>query len=531
MPRAREVRDTFETLISQNNAVITSLDATMSRTTSLRSDVERTLTAQLESIAARLMNPVNYEALDKLASISGAVNVGKAYDEAIAASAKARADYTTYSETNGDSITLNSKLQAKQKEVSDAELKNGEIKAALSGIHSQLAPTMQFMQKYPGKQGFVKQQDVDYFTSKSGIKHAWAWLTDSHYRQGRKLLQDYTARGVSTVDLWASEQAYVTEGEGLHSRIARLKDERDTLQRKGDEARRLLSLVIEDGEITYRMKKEIVSQLRDKATINRAVIMLPDYVSDNVLESWVKVDAYSRMNARLEGQKKGIQSVNNSLNKPMSKLNKAVRHNVTKDIRIDLKDTIAKVQTAQVASRHLATEVSKANGRIDAFSAKNPRTQLQAATAGLPVGNTPRGALYDTTDIFMMYMIYSMITPDTTVNVASVVDPAAVHMTLGIPDAAATAAGLDVGNLVPQLDASTLSGLESMGGNISIDTGNLDSLVGNIDVSVPDFGSLDISVPDVSISVPDISVPDISIDTGGWGGGGSDFGGGGGGFD
>lgn len=528
MPRAREVRDTFQTLISQNNSVIGTLDATISRTSDMRSTAQRTLDMQLESIANRLMDPVNYAALDKLAGVSGAVNVGKAYDQAVAASAKAREDYASYSATHGDSIALNTSLQAKQKEVADAELQQSAIKAALSGIHPKLKASMDFMAKYTGKAGMVTQADVDYFSSKKGIAHMWAWATDGHYRNGRRILRDYADKGLSTVELWQQEKDYVHQGEGLHGRITRLKDERDSLQRKSDEARRLQSLIVSDSDIAFRMKKEICGQLRDKNTINRAAIILPEFVGEGVLESWVKVDAYQRMAARLEGQKKGLKTVNDSLNKPMSKLNKAVRHNVTKDIRIDLKDTIAKVQTAQVASRHLATEVGKANARIDLFSAKNPRIQLQAANAGLPMGNSPRGALYDTTDLFMMYMVFNIIATDSS-SVIPAVDPAAVHMTLGIPDAAASAAGLDVGNLVPQLDASTLSGLEGLGGNINIDTANLDSLLSNIDVSVPDFGSLDISVPDVSISVPDISVPDISISTD-WGGGGFD-GGGIGGFD
>jgi hypothetical protein len=130
-------------------------------------------------------------------------------------------------------------------------------------------------------------------------------------------------------------------------------------------------------------------------------------------------------------------------------------------------------------------------------------------------GGTPRGSAHDATDLFMMYMIFSLLDRE---SVAAPIDAAAVHMTLGINETIAKAGDIDLAAMSPQLDIQTLDSLNGIDG-INLDAGSLDAALSGIDVNVPD-----INIPDVVISMPDISI-DVGGFSGGFDGGfgGGDF--------
>lgn len=154
MARPREVRDTFQTLIEQNRTVISGIEVTMSRTADLRDEVGDVFKRQLESVAQRLMRGPDREALAVLASISGEKNIATAYDEAVAASENARAEYDAYVEKHGNTVELNSKLQEKTRELADINLKASVVEDALDGIKSDLSKAKIFMKDYPEKKAW-----------------------------------------------------------------------------------------------------------------------------------------------------------------------------------------------------------------------------------------------------------------------------------------------------------------------------------------------------------------------------------------
>ncbi len=514
MARPREVRDTFQTLIGQNQKVIAALDTTLTQTRKQRAALQKVLLGQVQDIATRLLEPLDRASLDKLASVSGSKNIGHAYDAAIAAGVVAQREYDSYVDLHGDEKALRKVLQDAQHALSDANGRTLHTTSARARLGRDLVPAQDFAKAYPGKCGLSSQSDVDYFSSKKGLSHIWAAMTDAHYRKGRALLKLYAQSGLSTVALFAKDAELAQTLKDQSAEAAHLTAQAEKADTTLDRAETLAKNLVTEADIIARLHTDIVSQLRDRVTLDRANILLPAHVTADLIEKQVKIDALERLERRLGAQEQGLKKVNTSLSAPISKLNTAVSRGVHKDIRIDLPDTVAKVRRAQVAGQYLASEGAKATTRIARFSHTSPRLQMAATQAGLPA---QRSSEMSVSEMLTMYLVYDMLA--TSAGDLPAVDAAAVQMTLGVPEAVSAAADIDLATLAPQLDAQTLQGLEGLGGGI--DVSSLDSVVSSIDVSVPDIGSIDVSVPDVSISVPD-----IHVDTGSSWDSGSSFGGG-----
>lgn len=507
--RPREVRDTFKTLISQNGVVQQEVDAAANDAGRRHSEADNALTFQLENIAGRLYDLMDRDAFVKLASVSGAGDIGRKIDAARAAAVEAQEAYEAFVAVNGAKTEIDVQLKLKKAALTNLDIVLEEAKKSYATIGGKLDVVSTFATKYgagaySSRNCLQTEADAAYFSSKKGFPHLWALTFDAHYREGRAVLRHYAKLGTTPAALWAEEKAHVAIYEPKYSDRTQLEGEIKQLTATATEIDRLSKQIASEADIRRTMLAEIVKQLDDKTTFSRAAVVLPEYVSDAVVEARVKADAFQRVQERLVAQSAGLDKMSANLNKHMYKLDRAVSRAPSKDIKIDLPDIARKYQGQQVLNRHLAQEAVKANARIGAFSTTSPRVQMRRANDNI---NTT-SSTYDPLDVWTMYMIWSLL--DTN-SLAGAVDPAAVQMTLGIPEAAALAADIDMANLSPNIDVASLNELNGM----NIDAGNLDSLMSDINISIPD------------ISVPDISVPDISIDTGSVGG----FDGGGGGFD
>ena len=513
MAQVREVRDTFSKLINDNNKAVGKLQESIRDIQGKRDATEKTYETMVDRFAGSLFWPsLDEENLGKLsASLGNSIDFVQTFKDAMTASREAEIRLNALTATHGEETTLEEKVRNIQQHINTAEGKEEKLRTSIAYADRALSAVDVFNKD--AKEGAPKlnEAEIGYFSSKSGFAHAWSWLVNSHYREGRALIKEMKNDGDDIVTL---QKGLVADTPALADAkvvTQALVADRKEVEAPLKEIRDAAEGVFTEQQIAEGMKLQVTGLLADRDFFNKLAIDMGGAFPSSAVELRAKLEGFDKLEDGANKSIKGLQSASANLDKHMYKINKAANKKPYMDVKVDV-EKIKKGYNAQaVLATHKAEEIKKASTSIDTYSG--------------PVSPVYVG--YNPLDFYMGFMISDMLNHShhdhghavaaaadagsgltDAASAASAIDPAVINDTLGIPDNIATDMNLDLDNLTPALSDSELS---SLGDSFNDAAGNLD--VGSLDV-----GSFD---------VPDISVPDISIDIGSIDvGGGFDFGGG-----
>lgn len=507
-----KVRDTFKSLINDNNKAVGKLRESIRDIQGKRDATEKTYDTMIDRFAGSLFWPsLDDENLGKLsASLGNSIDFVQTFKDAMTASREAEIRLNALTATHGEESKLEEKVRSIQQQVNKAEEKEEKLETAIRTATRALSPVDEF--NAGAKEGAPKlnEADIGYFSSKSGFAHVWSWMVNSHYREGRAVIKEMTQGGNDIVALQKNLAADTAALPDAKVVTQALIAERKEVEKPLAEIRETASGVFTEQQIADGMKLQVAGLLADRDFFNKLASEMGPAFPSAAVELRAKLEGFDKLEDGANKAIKGLESASKNLDKHMYKLDKAARNKPSHDVKIDL-DKIKKGYNAQaVLATHKAGEIKKASTSIDTYSGPSSPTY---------VGYSPL-------DFYMGFMIADMLNhshhdhghavaaaADAGTSVseaassAALVDPAVINDTLGIPDNIATDMNLDLDNLAPALSDADLSSLgDSFNGAAGLDLGNVD--VGSFDV-------------------PDISIPDISIDVGSIDvGGGFDFGGG-----
>ena len=480
----RDVKNTFEEILGENARVMKELDTTISYTNSDIETVNDLYSRALDKFVTAQIRPMNSEMLKTFSVQTGFLrDFEEEYKTNVANSRAAEIRLNGLTTTHGEENAIRGKL----KKLNDENEKLDGESAALQGNIKTLSKLLQPVDafnaqtedRYAGKPK-LDAEGIDYFSSKKGIAHVWAWLTDWHYHQGRKLIKSFAEQGaeipVTQADLAGSKGAL----EEKKTKIAEVTTAAAGVDAVLKDVRSTSLQVVSEHTLRENLKKAIVATFDDEKFFNKVAKKLGGKFPVFIVEQRAKLDNLRKLQGAAQKSKQTVQQAGGKLDKHMSKLRKAASRSGSTQITIDLKGIKTSFAGMQQGVRTQATQVRQTSASVRDYNFSSSNNN---AASSAPAGGVDPLMMMA---VIMMTDIHHVSTPD----VSSVGD--------------------------------------SFNG-ASIDAAGIDSAVniGNLDVSVPDIS---VSVPD--ISVPDISVPDISISDFG-GGGGYDGGGGGfsGGFD
>lgn len=496
VPKPREVRDTFETLINDNNAAIAELENSIREIKGNRAPVESLYGRMIDRFAESLLWPsLDEAALGKIRDASGGkADFAAAYRQQMADSRQAEIRLNGLTATHGEMNGLEDRMRDLQRRVNEAESAQERIGRAVAKKAGVLRPVGRFNDDAPKDAPKLEEGSIGYFSSKSGFAHVWSWMFNSHYRHGRAIIRDIEQNGVSIVALQKELKEEKAGHAAAEQATQALVGQKLAVEKPFREMKAVAAQVFTEEQIVGGLKKEMLSMLEDRAFFNKVAAAMGESFPSHAIELRAKLEGLDKLE---RGARKGIaqlQDTSRRLKEPMGKLNKAISRKPGMNVKVDLDKTRKGVKAQQVLAKHKASEIKKAGKSIGDYRHSGS------------YGPAPAGP--DILDIYLGFMIFDMLAHDHHAGAAAAVaavDPAVVNETLGISDSVAADAGIDVGNLSPALSGDELSGLGDAFNGAALDVGSLD--VGTFEV------------PDV----PDISVPDI--DAGGFDLGGIDIGG------
>lgn len=489
----REVKSTFEDILGENTRVLSELDKTISYTQSDIDSVNELYTRALDKFVTGQLRPMNSEMLTTLSGLTGGRrDFEQEYNRGLVTSREAEIRLNGLTTTHGTETAL--RAQYKQR-ITESEKLEGEV-AVLDRTTANLARTLAPVDAFNAHaekigKGHLKldAEGVDYFSSKKGIAHVWAWLTDWHYHQGRELVKSFAKQGkqipavqqelADSKALRAEKGQRVSDiGTETTGMTAVLKDMRSTAEK-----------VVSDTSLREKMKKDIMTSFDDQAFFSRAVKALGKKFPVFVVEQRAKLDNLRKLQTTAQKSRQTVQQAGGKLDKHMYKLRRAASRSGSTQITIDLQGIKTGFSQMQTGVRTQTTQLRQTSASVRDYKYDSSASSTAYGAGGVD----PLMVM----TVIMLSDIQHTPMPDFS---------AAIDSAAGSFNAASDA-------LSGGIDAGGLSGLDA---------------IGNMDVSVPDIS---VSVPD--ISVPDISVPDFSsYDGGGFSGGGYDGGGGfSGGFD
>lgn len=477
----RDVKKGFEEILNDNEQALAELQGAVKSVSTDKAGLEETYQRGLDRYIGGLVHPMNSDALKKISywmprsSEDGfeARDLEAEYRSRVTASQQAEIKLNGLTATNGSISQMAGKVEALSTQASDLAGTLSSTNEKIQSYETKLAPINTYNAR-AAKQGKAQlnAEGIDYFSSKKGFSHVFSYLFDSHYRQGRGLIKNFT--GKETIP--AAQQSLVDQKASL----AATQDERADVVEKRDAAKAVLSemrdtdaKVFSEQKLRADLTKEIVTAMEDAGRFGKIAKSLEGSFPQLLLEQRAKIEQFAKLQQSAQKTIGAVNDANKKLSVHMPKLKKAVSRQPSKKISIDLDGIRQSFKPLQKGVKAQASQVKQRSTSVSKYRYK----PVPASSTGSAV---PAGGI-DALDIVMIAMV------------------------------------LDMANDIPNVPDVDVGG--SFNDAVSgIDAASVD--VGNIDVSVPD-----ISVPD--ISVPDISVPDISIDTSSF----SDFGGGFGGFD
>lgn len=479
----RDVKNTFESILGENAKVIRDIDDTISKTKSDMETVGELYTRALDKFVTAQLRPINSEMLKSLSGLTNHKHdFEEKYHDDMAAARAAEIRLSGLVATHGEEKTLKQKLETLGSESATLGNQILKLSESIDRREKALKPVNYFNAavEYKNKPK-LNEEDIGYFSSKKGFAHAWAWLTDSHYRGGRALIRSFAEKGetIPSVQL-AQRQDRDARGE-KSTRVAEIAAESNRIQPVLKDMRAAADAAVSEMTVRENLKKQIVASFEDMSFFNRAAKKLGGKFPVFVTEQRAKLENLRKIHDGAVKTRQTVQQAGGKLDKHMSKLRRGASQSGSTRITIDLKGIQTSFAGMQTGVRTATAQMRQTSTAVRDYKF-SPASSASSATSTAPGGMDPV--------FFMAVIMMSDIT-----HVPSVPD-------VSVPDA-----GAAIGD--------------------SFNSAALDGAVGAIDVNVPD---VNVSVPDISvpdISVPDISVPDISISVSDFGGGFS----GGGGFD
>jgi hypothetical protein len=484
---AREVKETFEKILDDNNAVIRDLEGAIKQTQTDKTSLETSYATSINAFAKSLFTPrLNEGLLDKLSWITdGKTNFVQEY--------RAQAEESRLSEiklngmitTHGDVNVLEDRLSGLRKEVKAAQNHAGELESAAAETAARLNGVERFNAVAPAGAAKLEEATIGYFNSKTGINHVINWMFNGHYRRGRALIKDFAEDGTTIPavqkQLVEERATAAAAAEAVKAVVAR----KDEVEKPYREMEMLSERVKSNDEIAEGLTGKLTDLLDNRDFFCRAVASLGQDFPQQPIE----------MRAKIEGMGKLVQSTRNTitslkqsgakLEKNLPKLRKAASRGVRKNINVDLPKIKKGFKAQQTMAKHKAAEVRKASKSMKDYSG--------SSTSSGPIYVAP-----DPLDFYMGFMLADMLSHhhhhvDTAASaLSSAPDPAVLNEAIGIPDNVAADAGLDLDTLTPSLsdaDMGDLSGAFNDAGSIDVgDIGNVDIP----DVDVPDFDMPDL---------------------------------------
>ncbi len=474
----REVKSEFETILNDNAKAVSQLQEALKSIETDKSNVQEIYTRALDRFVGDILHPLDKAALKTLSSLTTDKRDFEAqYNQARQDSSTADMRLNGLVATHGSVAQMNKTVVALN---AVTETLTRETKVARDHIlfyEKNLAPVDDFnKQAAAAGKAELKEGGIDYFSSKKGFAHVWAFVFDSHYRQGRSLIKSLDDAN-TIVSLQASlqtEQGVLAEKKARH---AQAEEKQVAAEAVLQDMEKTESRVVSDPDIRQQIKADILQQFESASYFGAVAAKMKDSFPQIVLENRAKLEHLGTLSAGGKKTLGVVSDANNKLDKHLPKLRKAIsRGGGYKKMSIDMSSIKAGFKPLQVGVRKQAVQLKQRSATVR-------KTSYAPRIAAAPQqGSAAASGSFTPLDAMMAFIIYDSLTD------------------VGMADL-----GGSFNDAVDGLDAAG-----------SVDVAGLDAV---------DMASVDVSVPD--ISVPDISVPDISIDVGG---GGFDFGGGGGDF-
>lgn len=481
MAYAREVKETFEKILDDNNAVIRDLEGAIRQTQTDKTSLETSYATSINSFAKSLFTPrLNEGLLDKLSWITdGKTNFVQEYRAQAEESRLSEIKLNAMTATHGDFDVLDDRLEGLRKEVKAAMAHERDLSETANISAMRLRGVDRFNAEAPAGAAKLEEATISYFNSKTGINHVINWMFNGHYRRGRALIKSFAEEGMTVPEvqkqLVEERAAVAVAAEATKAVVAR----KDEVEKPHSEMQALAEKVKSNDEIAEGLTHKLTDLLDNRDFFCRAVASLGQDFPQEPIE----------MRAKIEGIGKLVQSTRNTitslkqsgakLEKNLPKLRKAASRGVRKNINVDLPKIKKGFKAQQAMAKHKAAEVRKASKSMKDYSG--------SSTSSGPIYVAP-----DPLDFYMGFMLADMLSHhhhhvDTAASaVSSMPDPAVLNEAIGIPDNVAADVGLDLDNLSPSLsdaELGDLSGAFNDAGSIDVgDIGNVD-----LDVDVPDF--------------------------------------------
>ena len=510
MPSPRQVRDTFQQLIRDNNQAVRELESSIKSIRSDRAPVEKLYATMAERFATSVLSPsLDEETLNAISKATkGRVDFVQSYAQQMTESRQSEIRLNALTATHGPMENLQKRMREIQQQVNNADENASGIGRGVASRAAALKPVDKFNAEAAEGAPKLEEGSIAYFSSKKGFAHAWSWLFNSHYRHGRSVMKEAEQGGVSIPD---QQKQLATERANLAAAKATVRElvaQRLEVEKPFREMQGVAPRVQTEEQVVQGLKQNLLSLLEDRDSFNETVKALGTKFPAHAVELRAKVEGFTKLEAGARKSIEGLEATTKKLNEPIYNLDKAVSHKPGMDIKTDLDKTQKGVKVQQTLAKHKAEEIKKAStsiGKYDGASSSGP----------VYVGIDPL-------DIYLGFMIADMLSHDhhhhvgeaASAAVTDVATPAAafdgvdasvVNDTLGIPDNVAADVGLDMDNLTPDLSGMDLSGLDGAFNDVAgIDVGTLE--VPDIpDISVPDI-DLDIDVGSVFEGLGDISI-------------------------
>lgn len=472
----REVKAGFEEVLNDNNAALGELDAAVKSIALDKAGIEDTYQRGLDKFVTSIIHPMNSDALKRLSywmpsrSEEGfsSRDLEREHQDRIRASQEAEIRLNGLTATHGSVQHMEKQYTVLSATAGELEAAENKTARAISTIADNLAPVTAFNKRYGATKAKLDAEGIDYFSSKKGFGHVWAYLFDGHYRQGRAIIKAFSPNKDGIVTAQASLAAFKTE-------LFEQNAAKESVQEKAKAASQVLSemqgieaQVHSEQKLRDVLKADIVDAMKEADRFGKVAKSLEDIFPQLLLEQRAKIENMAKLQEGAEKTRSAVKDANKKLDVHMPKLKKAVSRAGSKKISIDLDGIKAGYKPLQQGVRQQAKQLKQRSAAVGKYRYQ----PAPAASTASPVGGI------NALDVVMVAMI------------------------------------LDMNNSIPDMPDVDVGG--SFNDAVSgIDAGSFD---------VPDISKLD-------ISVPDISVPDISIDTGGFSGGdfggfsGGDFGG------
>ena len=468
----RDVKKGFEEILNDNEQALAELQGAVKSVSTDKAGLQETYQRGLDRYIGGLVHPMNGEALKKISywmprsSEDGfeARDLEAEYRRRVTASQQAEIKLNGLTATNGSISLMAGKVEALSKQAGDLDDVISSTGKSIASYDAKLAPIDRY-NRHAEKQGkpSLKEEGIDYFSSKKGFAHVFSYLFDSHYRQGRALIKNFS--GTETIP--AAQRSYtqqIAAHATAHQEKEAVVEKRDAAQVVLSEIRQTDAQVFSEQKLRADLTKEIVTAMEDAGRFGKIAKSLEDSFPQLLLEQRAKIEQFAKLQESAEKTIGVVSDANKKLSVHMPKLKKAVSRQPSKKISIDLDGIRQSFKPLQKGVKAQASHVKQRGVSVSKYRYQ----PMQVSGSAVPAGGI------DALDIVMIAMVLDMAN--------------------------------DIPN-VPDVDIG----------------GSFNDAVSGIDAASFDVADLS----RLEISVPDISVPDISIDTSSFSGfdGGGSFGG------